>query len=203
MILNFNPRPPCGGRLNIFATFAKNRTISIHAPRVGGDFLIAWIGKRIIKFQSTPPVWGATRGKARGGKERRHFNPRPPCGGRPLQRRGIRRKMQNFNPRPPCGGRHDLPYVGGLNYDISIHAPRVGGDRACPPSSPLLLPFQSTPPVWGATRPFRRYNNGRMISIHAPRVGGDPRRSEEASPLFTFQSTPPVWGATPSVFHPP
>ena len=34
---------------------------------------------------------------------------------------------------------------------ISIHAPRVGGDPGIAGNASSALPFQSTPPVWGAT----------------------------------------------------
>ena len=55
-----------------------------------------------------------------------------------------------FNPRAPCGARHAL--------DLS---------------EALLLAFQSTRPVWGATiKPIAElaYEG---VSIHAPRVGRD------------------------------
>ena len=106
----------------------NNRMISIHAPRVGSDRVYrCTVIKRNI-FQSTLPVWGATR------KDRR------------------------------------CPFV----FGISIHAPRVGSDHYSPrpiyhahyfnPRSPCgerpmvascaeaMLTFQSTLPVWGATR---------------------------------------------------
>ena len=78
---------------------------------------------------------------------------------------------------------------------ISIHAPRVGSDivvglpeyggkhfnprSPCGerlPSSPSVLcvsSFQSTLPVWGATRAGYLLWCQRQISIHAPRVGSD------------------------------
>ena len=34
---DFNPRPPRGGRLDKGIKIIDNRTISIHAPREGGD----------------------------------------------------------------------------------------------------------------------------------------------------------------------
>ena len=58
--------------------------------------------------------------------------------------------------------------------DISIHAPRVGGDFARDPDALLDL----------------------IISIHAPRVGGDYEALGWEPRNLQFQSTPPVWGAT-------
>ena len=57
---SFNPRPPRGGRRHQGAERHAVHSVSIHAPRVGGD------GGRAAKqlggfmFQSTPPAWGAT-----------------------------------------------------------------------------------------------------------------------------------------------
>ena len=36
-IQHFNPRPPCGGRLIRGYAVRRERGISIHAPRAGGD----------------------------------------------------------------------------------------------------------------------------------------------------------------------
>ena len=57
---DFNPRPPCGGRQRICKNTGHNAGISIHAPRAGGDNVPKLRGKMTEKFQSTPPVRGAT-----------------------------------------------------------------------------------------------------------------------------------------------
>ena len=56
---HFNPRPPCGGRLDRLHHAGRRR-----------------------RFQSTAPVWGPTADPAPEGLCQQHFNPRPPCGGR-------------------------------------------------------------------------------------------------------------------------
>ena len=56
---NFNPRPPCGGRLVGSEDSQRSELISIHVPRAGDD---------------------TRRPRLQG--ENGHFNPRPPCGGR-------------------------------------------------------------------------------------------------------------------------
>ena len=58
---NFNPRPPCGGRRHLTKICKHRVVISIHGPRVGAD-LASWARR-----------WRWP-----------NFNPRPPCGGRPL-----------------------------------------------------------------------------------------------------------------------
>ena len=56
--------------------------ISIHAPRVGRDpYAVADIACN-YQFQSTRPVWGATRGRSPAGMAGYDFNPRAPCGAR-------------------------------------------------------------------------------------------------------------------------
>ena len=95
-------------------------------------------------------MWGATSCPRASRPWLCYFNPRPPCGGRPEGTSTIWGTRANFNPRPPCGGRL---------------ARLLSGAR--------LLEFQSTPPVWGATRHTQELVVGVEISIHAPRVGGD------------------------------
>ena len=168
--------------------------ISIHAPRVGSD----WVDPGV-------DILGTD------------FNPRSPCGERPISR-ALSVFGVDFNPRSPCGERpawygntgnsswafqSTLPVWGATGRDaqtaqaesISIHAPRVGSDV-------LLGPGQA----------------GVEISIHAPRVGSDNcwtilkpiisnfnprspcgerlRRIHQANTGNLFQSTLPVWGAT-------
>ena len=57
--------------------------------------------------------------------------------------------------------------------EISIHAPRVGGDAYLGVPDWDIKKFQSTPPVWGATDDLYPERYKLKISIHAPRVGGD------------------------------
>ena len=218
----------------------SERRISIHAPRVGRDHSPqlhclarehfnprAPCGARrhsrrrichSMSFQSTRPVWGATR------RRERLF-----C-------------ASLISIHAPRVGR-DLPgWRNALTGRISIHAPRVGRDGrgqvdsdGCSDFNPRapcgarqylmvlisqLYPFQSTRPVWGATPRVKQPHLGWNISIHAPRVGRDstldphqsppahfnPRapcgaRLHAASPpprSPPFQSTRPVWGATTS-----
>ena len=57
---HFNPRPPCGGRLNAGDIIPFYCNISIHGPRVGADLSCAANGSFHALFQSTAPVWGPT-----------------------------------------------------------------------------------------------------------------------------------------------
>ena len=124
---HFNPRPPCGGRLNE-----------------------DWLRNGTGEFQSTAPVWGPTCALRTERPHCINFNPRPPCGGR--QHREFYDGMDEvFQSTAPVWGptRHHLRYIiaynrfqstapvwGPTHPDrrvhgqrlISIHGPRVGAD---------------------------------------------------------------------------
>ena len=59
----------------------KRHQISIHAPRVGGD--LDWMDRYLEekKFQSTPPVWGATAQRRKQCGLRVKFQSTPPVWG--------------------------------------------------------------------------------------------------------------------------
>ena len=102
--------------------------ISIHAPRVGGDTIDALLNifkedfnprppcggrqpaQKLVnsssRFQSTPPVWGATLGDA--------MTPYI---------------IFQFQSTPPVWGATFLRCEKKFVKSISIHAPRVGGDQ--------------------------------------------------------------------------
>ena len=58
----FNPRTPCGVRLDVRRAARSRSVVSIHAPRVGCDDIAASRLMISKAFQSTHPVWGATCG---------------------------------------------------------------------------------------------------------------------------------------------
>ena len=191
--LYFNPRPPRGGRLpdmggstppNIFQSTPPARgatsvmvistgrlvTISIHAPREGGDSDWRYRGactryfnprpprggrrigpsrlNTIPSFQSTPPARGATAAVCDLYQNCGYFNPRPPRGGR-LYRCHDHPPQIYFNPRPPRGGRL-----------LQL------------PLGQWCVRFQSTPPARGATPVDRHpHKNYRHFNPRPPRGG--------------------------------
>ena len=105
VVTDFNPLPPCGGRLcpcnkilflhpisihslrvegdnhgNFIRCCIK---ISIHSLRVEGDAAAVKMRERILRFQSTPSVWRETISHSVSFSISPNFNPLPPCGGRP------------------------------------------------------------------------------------------------------------------------
>ena len=103
------------------------------------------------EFQSTRPVWGATSGGSSCSRTWKNFNPRAPCGARLQAVRLVAEhgKISIHAPRVgrDCKDDRDQGRAG----SISIHAPRVGRDVFVNANVLLVLQFQSTRLVWGAT----------------------------------------------------
>ena len=152
----------------------NEEVISIYAPREGGD-------------GHQPP-------HRRLGK---HFNPRPPRGGRPAVRFGSSTRRR-FQSTPPARGATSPSAVSSGDNNISIHAPREGGDREREHYLWNVEPFQSTPPARGATSSTLR--GGRRICNFNPRPprGGRRGTTTNMGGVVLFQSTPPARGATTS-----
>ena len=168
---DFNPRAPCGARLEFSSLLPL-----------------------YLLFQSTRPLRGATMQGRSDPCSRADFNPRAPCGARPEALRPLPHPA-HFNPRAPCGARPSGDYTSAARYEfqstrplrgatttlrrapmtgrISIHAPLAGRDRRHVSSPAYSRIFQSTRPLRGATI------SGRIISTSG-----------------LFQSTRPLRGAT-------
>ena len=61
---HFNPRAPCGARLDKMKTDAGALSISTHAPRAGRDGATLVQGMSMGVFQPTRPLRGATASRA-------------------------------------------------------------------------------------------------------------------------------------------
>ena len=175
-------------------TTSGTSRISIHAPRVGSDLASRLLrgletnfnprspcGERRLTaqemaakdaFQSTLPVWGATKCRQSRSRETR-FQSTLPVWGATSDLCAFLPTQYNFNPRSPCGERRSSSF-----------------------SSFCVQPFQSTLPVWGATMiSRRRTKSSKNFNPRSP--CGERRRKFKALPVgMEFQSTLPVWGAT-------
>ena len=147
------------------------RTISIHAPREGGDFLGYQRGELVSAFQSTPPARGATNIMQERTKKTVKFQSTPPARGATICRWRSASRHFYFNPRPPRGGR------------LQMHK-----------AVWLLDKFQSTPPARGATASATAAAQSAEISIHAPREGGDDYRRFDTDGDYHFNPRPPRGG---------
>ena len=95
---------------------------------------------------------------------------------------------------PREGG--DVTDFGGIREStaISIHAPREGGDHFTDDKHGPPVIFQSTPPARGATLVRLSPEDVLPISIHAPREGGDVSASFVLVPTIDFNPRPPRGG---------
>ena len=153
----------------------RNRIgVSIHAPRVGRDAvsdrpLISDIGfnprapcgarpRRLsetaapVSFQSTRPVWGATR-RGRLSQSGGSVSIHAPRVGRDELEANIK-ELEEVSIHAPRVGRDTVTFTVEMDFWVSIHAPRVGRDGILRPIPSRILKFQSTRPVWGATCNF-------------------------------------------------
>ena len=151
----FNPRSPCGERLGREALLIK-----------------------IIEFQSTLPVWGATRSFPRFVGRSSDFNPRSPCGERQKCWRHTN-TSKSFNPRSPCGERRRQGHFDRRYGFVSIHAPRAGSDPRC--SNHHLDIFRFNPRSPCGERPAQIAVPGDRYSSFNPRSP-----CGERLPLFSY-----------------
>ena len=128
-IRRFNPRSPCGER----------------------PYTLSMLG-RIIQFQSTLPVRGATWRRWDRPSGRWCFNPCSPCGERLCIGGVCICVLPGFNPRSPCGERPPSTTRSIVSSGFNPRSPcgeRLGDEYLYPL---VELEFQSTLPVRGATR---------------------------------------------------
>ena len=222
--MDFNPRSPCGERLHSQTDETKFQiTISIHAPRVGSDSrtsalrtvraafqstLPVWGATRITRstfmtatrFQSTLPVWGATFPLPFLSRGVREFNPRSPCGERLqllLRWLGL---TQYFNPRSPCGERlYRCAILMSRRY-FNPRSPcgeRLGIQRAAAPQQYFnpRSPCGERPGMMRCWIPQCRDFNPRSPCGERLLI------TQKLLKQIPFQSTLPVWGATALINH--
>ena len=166
----FQSTPPVRGATDKALLNSRSRTISIHAPRAGGDRCCKAIAHK-----------------------KPYFNPRPPCGGR-LPFFVFVFLIMKFQSTPPVRGATSIRGGRKVACEISIHAPRAGGDCRGLVNASDFKTFQSTPPVRGATLRLALRCGGDRISIHAPRAGGDSSAPARCFCRTDFNPRPPCGG---------
>ena len=148
-MLVFQSTPPVKAATQLSEIEQREREISIHAAREGGD-VTAWRGLgETCAFQSTPPVKAAT-----------------------AQHEVFAELVAiSIHAAREGGDQHIHPTR--MLTCISIHAAREGGDAITQLPRIYRSKFQSTPPVKAATHAINKCRYGNRISIHAAREGGD------------------------------
>ena len=190
---HFNPRPPRGGRPRqatsfmgepLFQSTPPARGATVGAPKSAATSSLfqstppargATVREKVMQgqtllFQSTPPARGATSVVPFCSSFSHHFNPRPPRGGR-LDHNAVCAAHVVFQSTPPARGATLVIDQVWHRPDISLHAPREGGDHD----------FLSVRAADG-------------ISIHAPREGGDYARRQSGCTPQDFNPRPPRGG---------
>ena len=126
--------------------------ISIHAPRMGSDHLLAQqVDDRLISIHA--PRMGSDPSSTRAYSTSTNFNPRSPDGERLPASEPIM-PLSAFQSTLPGWGATGPDAVSG--HDIEYFNPRSpDGERPCSPQMPRASRrFQSTLPGWGATLCF-------------------------------------------------
>ena len=169
---DFNPRSPCGERLQSRAVGVQrslfqstlpvwgatsrqmHRTqhclISIHAPRVGSDPDRQERDRAQRRISIHAPRVGSDTLPPRSYARWGYFNPRSPCGERLFHSSCIF-VPSYFNPRSPCGERPVIPGIMNELYNFNPRSPcgeRLAQGLVC---GTKHTEFQSTLPVRGAT----------------------------------------------------
>ena len=149
-MMNFYPRPPRGGRQEIYAQGTAVDEISIHALREEGDLANDALFAKLKQFLSTPSARRATSQTWESRQYLTRFLSTPSARRATAAVPGIRKSLEHFYPRPPRGGRHDY-----------------GNNTA------QIVEFLSTPSARRATTAVDEEVFGYQISIHALREEGD------------------------------
>ena len=171
---NFIPRSPDGERLTNGGIHCLRLKISIHAPRMGSDVVGGQKPFWSLRFQSTLPGWGATRGAIASMQFGVAFQSTLPGWGATRLFVFAVPATANFNPRSPDGERPRLTAVGYIIVYISIHAPRMGSDSML--GVQMLSGYDDfNPRSPDGERPGISISvvPEALISIHAPRMGSD------------------------------
>ena len=145
----FQSTPPVKAATFVSPLHDKDKTISIHAAREGGD-----VSRIAIIFSALISIHAAREGG--------DFFPVVST-----------EKSQIFQSTPPVKAATLVSILCLVISEISIHAAREGGDVKPAALRALLASFQSTPPVKAATSSSAACLIDSCISIHAAREGGD------------------------------
>ena len=191
--LYFNPRPPCGGRRDVFVIIVlrtefqstssvwrttpmnergKLCTIFQSTSSVWRTTCQAWYYTDEDLFQSTSSVWRTTSGM-RLSDFWMHISIHVLRVEDDLAGGFLPKFFTNFNPRPPCGGRRKDRGADIATPLISIHVLRVEDDTFSAFTRAAMHDFNPRPPCGGRPCDAVQALFARCISIHVLRVEDD------------------------------
>jgi len=169
---DFNPRSPCGERLDLVHFCPPNMYFNPRSPCGERQGLTSTVGDWQI-FQSTLPVRGATR-QTEMPQRRSPISIHAPRAGSDNKIRLDTGRTALFQSTLPVRGATSWTPEAYADGWISIHAPRAGSDTQADIDREM----------------------SKHISIHAPRAGSDLFLTSKGPIPRLFQSTLPVRGAT-------
>ena len=166
---------------------------------------------RWIKFQSTPPMQGATHIVMSNGLVVESFNPRPPMQGATVTSSFAEtpevvsihapyagsdghlvqphRSFRCFNPRPLCRERRKCEGKFDIAFYVSIHAPYAGSDLCV--DCPMCYHAVSIhAPYAGSDVDIKIIESRSHVSIHAPYAGSDGMRAQDIADKYGFNPRP-------------
>ncbi len=170
---NFNPRSPYGERRWLDSLDGDEQAISIHAPHTGSDAEQEVTAAYANAISIHAPHTGSDLPLNVAVELYHAISIHAPHTGSDHSNKCRHKWSWNFNPRSPYGERR-YEGVDAGNKSISIHAPHTGSDRTRNKKISILVKFQSTLPIRGATYAC-------------------PLKSPSS---VSFQSTLPIRGAT-------
>ena len=147
---DFNPRAPCGARLN---------TKHLSTPQ--------------LIFQPTRPLRGATLRPPALINLIIRISTHAPLAGRDSSPDGSSGRQEDFNPRAPCGARQKWEILRRSCIPFQPTRPLRGATLIWRYLTPKALKFQPTRPLRGATNRVFNPCNSSNISTHAPLAGRD------------------------------
>ena len=141
--------PRGGSDLRSFGTWRQSLYFNPRSPWGERPYKVYYYATPIL-FQSTLPVGGATNHLAQTGASDR-FQSTLPVGGATDASHDLYPIDKISIHAPRVGSDSSLLSSPSMDF-ISIHAPRVGSDLKPMTDKANKFIFQSTLPVWGATR---------------------------------------------------
>ena len=199
--INFNPRPPRGGRRSRQSGAFPGDDFNPRPPRGGRQGFYILLHQRLY-FNPRPP---------RGGRRREHDRETkwliisihaPREGGDTIQSYDFIHIPQ-FQSTPPARGATPTGWEYPLCAPNFNPRPPRGGRRLCVNDRLEHLHFNPRPPRGGRRRHRQGADRWHYISIHAPREGGDDKVSTAGGLGGLFQSTPPRGGRLRDDLHQP
>ena len=187
---NFNPRTPCGVRLQSYLPVSRRSVFQSAHPMRGATAKTNASG--VATFISIrAPHAGCDQGAVRQYQKRYYFNPRTPCGVRPFRLSNARAK-RTFQSAHPMRGATQRIIGRAYGRQISIRAPHAGCDTDGRRISCSAAAFQSAHPMRGATRSTSTITiTAHLFQSAHPMRGATARCSGQSSSDFYFNPRTP------------